>query len=337
MSELALMRKKISREREARKAAEQLLEDKSRELYLINKELEKRSNKVTEQKEKLQKKVDELQLTRSQLVQSEKMAAIGQLAAGIAHEINNPIGYILCNLSSLNEYLDDLQQVLKKQTESMGNMYVTKGAEKQAIRELAELKKQVGLAFILSDIDQLMKDCMEGAHRVKDIIAELSEFSSIRNPGLTREDINELIEKAIKVAWNELKYKAEVEKQFSELPLVLCNGGKLVQVFLNLLVNAVQSVESRGVITLRSRHEGSLIWIEFQDTGSGMPEHIVSKIFDPFFTTKEVGKGTGLGLHVVQSVIDSHGGKIAVSSKVGKGTLFRITLPVDGVLGMESD
>jgi two-component system NtrC family sensor kinase len=333
MSELALLKKKINREREARKAAEQLLEDKSLELYLINKELEAHGEQVAEQKEKLQKKVEELQQTRSQLVQSEKMAAVGQLAAGIAHEINNPVGFISSNLGSLNEYLVDIQQVLTKQTECIGKLLVGSEPGNETVKELSELKQQVGLAFILSDIDQLLSDSIEGTHRVKNIIADLSEFSHADGPELAREDINQLIDKTINVAWNELKYKAEVEKEFGELPLVLCNGGKLAQAFLNLLVNAAQAIESRGVITLRSGQDGSMIWAEVEDTGSGIPDHMVSKIFDPFFTTKEVGKGTGLGLHMVQSVIDSHGGTVSVSSEVGKGTLFHLTLPVDGVFG----
>ena len=330
MSELELLQKRIERERTARRAAEQLLEDKSLALYLSNKSLKSYSDEVAEQKEQLLRKVEELQQTRSQLVQSEKMAAVGQLAAGIAHEINNPVGFISSNLGSLNEYLEAIQQVLSKQAECIELMSKAGSSGEEATRELEQLKKQVDLAFILSDIDQLMADSIEGAHRLKCIVADLSDFSHIDGPELVKEDINQLLDKTINFAWNELKYKADVKKEFGDIPSVLCNGGKLGQAFLNLLINAAQAIESTGVITVRTGKDtdSASVWITIEDTGPGVPEHIVNKIFDPFFTTKDVGKGTGLGLHMVQNVIDSHGGIIAVSSEVGKGTVFRLTLPI---------
>lgn len=329
MNDLELLKTRVERERTARKAAEQLLEDKSLELYLSNKDLEAHSNEIAEQKEELQKKVEELQQARSRLVQSEKMAAVGQLAAGIAHEINNPVGFISSNLGSLNEYLDAIQQVLLKQEACIEQLSDNGHSGKAVIQELDVLKKQVDLAFILSDIDQLMSDSIEGTQRVKGIVADLSEFSHVDGPELVREDINQLLEKTINVAWNELKYKADIEREFGDLPKILCNGGKLAQAFLNLLVNAAQAIESKGVITIRTGRDDTRVWITIADTGSGIPESIISKIFDPFFTTKNVGDGTGLGLHMVQSIIDSHSGTIDVLSALGSGTTFRLTLPIN--------
>lgn len=329
MSELALLKNRIQRERAARQAAEQLLEDKSLELYMSNKDLEAYGNELAKQKEQLQKKVEELQQAKSQLVQSEKMAAVGQLAAGIAHEINNPVGFISSNLGSLNEYLEAIQKVLLKQAACIDKLSEEGCSGAEVIQELEALKKKVDLGFILSDIEQLMSDSIEGTQRVKGIVADLSDFSHVDEPELAREDINQLLEKTINVAWNELKYKADIKRGFGDLPKIMCNGGKLAQAFLNLLVNAAQAIESKGVITIRTGRDGARVWVTIADTGSGIPEPILSKVFDPFFTTKDVGSGTGLGLHMVQNVIDSHSGTIDISSELGKGTVFRLTLPIN--------
>jgi len=327
MNDLELLKTRVERERTARRATEQLLEDKSLELYLINKDLEAHSNEIAEQKEKLQQKVEELQQTQSRLVQSEKMAAVGQLAAGIAHEINNPVGFISSNLGSLNEYLDAIQQVLLKQEACIDKLSEKGCSGGGVVQELEALKKKVDLGFILSDIEQLMSDSIDGTQRVKRIVADLSDFSHVDEPELAREDINQLLEKSINVAWNELKYKADIKREFGDLPKIMCNGGKLAQAFLNLLVNGAQAIESKGLITIRTGRDGARVWITIADTGSGIPDSIISKIFDPFFTTKNVGDGTGLGLHMVQSIIDSHSGTIDVLSALGSGTTFRLTLP----------
>lgn len=292
--------------------------------------IEKRTAKVNEQKQQLEEKVRQIEDTRLQLIQSEKMASIGQLAAGIAHEINNPVGFISSNLGSLSEYITDIKQVITKQNECVELHQNNDQQAAPATLELDSLKQQVGLDFILSDIDQLLKDSIDGTVRVKDIVADLSKFSHVNSPDLLEEDLNKLLEQTVNVVWNEIKYKAEINNELSDIPRVLCHGGKMAQVFLNLLINASHAIKSKGIITLRSGLDGKIVWLEVADNGSGIPQENLIKIFDPFFTTKAVGSGTGLGLHVVQSVIESHGGTITVNSETGIGTTFRVALPKDG-------
>lgn len=330
MVEVSLLEEKAKRERAAREVAERLLEEKSLELYKSNQALLAKNETVAEQKEKLQQKVDELEQTRLQLVQSEKMAVVGQLAAGVAHEINNPVGFISSNLGTLKDYFNDFVSVLEQQSHCLQALQNAEPDSGQALEVLSQLKQQVDLEFILSDIDQLLKDSIDGTHRVKNIVADLSEFSHVNSPDLIHEDINQLLEKTVNVVWHELKYKVDVKRELGEIPKVICHGGKVAQAFLNLLVNAGQAIESKGMITLRSGQAEDSVWVEIIDTGCGMSEAVQRKIFDPFFTTKDVGKGTGLGLHMVQGIIEQHGGKISVSSQVDIGTTFKLTLPIDG-------
>lgn len=292
--------------------------------------VQKRTAKVNEQKQQLEEKVQQLEDTRLQLIQSEKMASIGQLAAGVAHEINNPVGFISSNLGSLSEYVADLKNLIEQQSTCLSHFKNNDPQANQTASAVDDYKQQIDLDFILSDLEQLLKDSIDGTVRVKDIVADLSEFSHVNSPDLVEEDLNKLIEKTINVVWNEIKYKAEIDNQLSVTPKVLCHGGKMAQVFLNLLVNASHAIESKGVITIKSGQDGDNVWYEVTDNGSGISPDNLSKIFDPFFTTKAVGSGTGLGLHVVQSVIESHGGQISVDSELNVGTTFRITLPING-------
>lgn len=309
----ALNDRVLQREREARKQAEKLLEDKSRELYGANQELA----------ESLQ----DLKQAQAQLVQSEKMVSIGHLAAGVAHEINNPVGFIASNLTSLKDYFDDILNLIEQQTD----FHKSLPANTPGLAEIIALKEKIDLNFILDDVDDLVNESIEGTQRVKTIVGGLSEFSHINSPDWVEEDINSLLEKSLTIASNELKYKAEVVKEFSSLPKIICNGGKLGQVFLNLLINAAHAIEGdKGTINLRTAHVDQSIRIEVEDSGCGIEQENLAKIFDPFFTTKEVGKGTGLGLHIANDVIRSHGGTIRAFSTVGKGTTFSICLPIEG-------
>jgi two-component system NtrC family sensor kinase len=152
----------------------------------------------------------------------------------------------------------------------------------------------------------------------------------VDNPNVSEENINQLLDKTINVAWNELKYKTEVVREYGQIPLIPCYGGKLGQLFLNLLVNAAQAIEERGTITIRTGQDDRHVWVEVSDTGRGIPSEDLKRIFDPFFTTKEVGKGTGMGLHLAYKIVEAHGGHIRAESTVGEGTTFRIELPVAG-------
>lgn len=272
--------------------------------------------------EELNKKLVQAQ---DQLLQSEKMAAIGQLAAGIAHEINNPIGYVSSNLGTLEKYMADIFEMMDKYDAAEAEM---KG-KYEVLDEIVEFKKSIDLEYLRQDIQVLLAESREGLGRVKKIVLDMKSFShSHADDEWVWADIHAGLESTLNVVWNELKYKCEVKKEFGALPPVYCLPSQLNQVFMNLLVNAAQAIEIRGTITLRTGLEKSWVWVEIADTGKGIPAEDLPHIFDPFFTTKPVGKGTGLGLSISYNVIQKHHGQIEVQSEVGKGTVFRVRLPV---------
>lgn len=289
-----------------------------------------RTRELKQERDRLHDSLARLQQAHAQLLQSEKMASIGQLAAGVAHEINNPIGFISSNLNSLSEYSTMLTKAVGALTDlanacAAGSPQIAAQAE-----EVRKLCAACDLDYITSDLDKIVGESLEGAHRVRQIVADLRDFAHIDNPDLAEEDINKLLEKTINVAWNELKYKAEVAKEFGEIPAIPCYGGKLGQVFLNLLVNAAQAIKEKGRITVRTGVLGDRIWVEVADTGCGIPPENTHRVFEPFFTTKDVGQGTGMGLHLAYRIVAAHEGAISVKSKVGEGTTFRVELPVAG-------
>ncbi len=295
---------------------------------VLEQAIQDRTSDLESQKKKLQLTLDKLQQTQAQLLQSDKMASIGQLAAGVAHEINNPIGFISSNLNSLNEYLQDIKRVMAAYDQLLKNN--DSPIPPETIDHAKQVRKNVDLDYLLSDLDDLVKESVEGTERVRKIVADLRDFSHVDNDDTTIEDINALIDKTISVASNELKYKAEVRREYGKISEIPCYGGKLGQVFLNLLVNAAQAIEGNGTISIRTGQEDQHVWILIEDTGCGIPQENIKKIFDPFFTTKDVGKGTGLGLNLAYNIIQDHGGRITVDSTVGQGTTFRIVLPIAG-------
>ena len=288
------------------------------------------AKKVEAANEELSGTLRELQETQAQLVQTEKMASVGQLAAGVAHEINNPLGFIVSNLNSLGGYVEDIKRALSVADEVIGAVKAGSPEVSAKVEEADRVREEVDLDYVLSDIDSVLTESIEGADRVRKIVADLRDFSHVDSPDVTEADVNELLEKALSVAANELKYKAEVVRDLGDVPAIPCFGGQLSQVLLNLLVNAAQAIEDRGTVTVRSGHGGGHVWVEIADTGCGIAEENLSNIFDPFFTTKAVGSGTGLGLHLSFKIIEAHGGRISVDSKVGQGATFRIELPMSG-------
>ncbi|MCG3126777.1 MAG: Adaptive-response sensory-kinase SasA [Phycisphaerae bacterium] len=275
----------------------------------------------------LQRALDQLQQAQAQLLHADKMASIGQLAAGVAHEINNPIGFIASNLTSLGEYVDDLKRVLSAFEELSAECRAAGGAAGGTLANVERVRGEVDLDFIVGDVSNLVEESIEGARRVKQIVADLRDFSHVDTPDVTTEDLNALIDRTLTVATNEIKYRANVVREYGELPAIQCYGGKLGQVVLNLVVNAAQAIAEQGTITIRTGAAGGEVWFEVQDTGCGIPPENLPRIFEPFFTTKDVGRGTGLGLHVTYAIVQAHGGRIDVRSRVGEGTCFRITLP----------
>lgn len=273
----------------------------------------------------------QLEQAQNQVLQSEKMASIGVLAAGVAHEINNPIGFVSSNLSTLENYVGDLLALIAAYEKAEVQAWQCGSAEDNAglFSDVEALKQDVDLHFLREDVISLLAESHDGIERVTNIVQNLKDFARISSTDdWAPEDLHAGLESTLQVVWNELKYKCEVVKEYGRLPRVECLLSQINQVFMNLLVNAAQAIEGKGVITLRSGVSGEEVWIEVADTGKGIPPEQLKQIFDPFFTTKPVGKGTGLGLSVSYSIIEKHRGRIEVSSEIGKGTTFRLWLPI---------
>ena len=306
-----------------------------RDLEIANQMYQQNLEKmVGERTLKLKKALDNLQDTQAQLLQSEKMASIGQLAAGVAHEINNPIGFVKSNLGTMREYSEDLMRLLAKYQEleealASDKSWSEKSSTCSLLEALTGLKKEIDLDFVLDDYQKVVAESLEGMERVAKIISDLKDFAHISKGEFEETDINDGIESTLNIVWNELKYKADVTKDLGDIPFVRCDPQRLNQVFMNILVNAAQAIEKQGKIKITTRALDGQVEIVISDTGAGIPKENRSKIFDPFFTTKEVGKGTGLGLNMAYNIIQKHKGSIHVESEVGKGTAFIIRLQVD--------
>lgn len=290
---------------------------------------------LLENKAKLEIALSKLKLAQAKMVQSEKMASVGQLAAGVAHEINNPTGFVKSNLSTLLDYqkhIADLLEVygdiLASVREAIGNSPSLAGLS-GAVDRITRMAADADIDYLMEDIPDLIQECLEGVERIQDIVSALKDFSHPGNQKAMPADINQCLRSSLKMIWNELKYKAEIVGDYGRLPMVTCNAQQVCQVFVNLLMNAAQAIEDKGEIRIITRAAGEGVEIRISDTGAGIAEENICRIFDPFFTTKEVGKGTGLGLHVVWDIIQSHGGQIKVKSIEGQGTTISIHLKQD--------
>ncbi|UMZ14674.1 hybrid sensor histidine kinase/response regulator [Pseudomonas sp. MPFS] len=273
----------------------------------------------------LRQEIDERKQLENQLVQSEKLASLGQLAAGVAHEINNPIGFVSSNLGSLAGYLEQIDQMLEAYRQS--EEAIADGALRQ---RLGSLRDSIELDFLRQDIPQLIKESKEGIGRVEQIVKDLKNFSRVDTDQQWQlANLQQGIDSTLNIVANEIKYKADVIKEYQPLPDIECLPSQLNQVVMNLVVNAAQAIgPERGTITLRTGVEGQRVWLEVSDSGSGIDEQHLQKIFDPFFTTKPIGQGTGLGLSLSYGIVKKHGGQITVRSQPGHGSTFRVELPV---------
>jgi signal transduction histidine kinase len=281
-------------------------------------ELLRRNRELTELNEKLSR-------AQEQLLQSEKLASIGQLAAGVAHEINNPISFVFSNFGTLDAYLADLLRVLGQYEEA--EPYIADAGMKARI---GALRKQVELDYLVEDVPVLMSESREGIERVRKIVQDLKDFSRVDGyQDWQWVDLHHGIDSTLNIVNNEVKYKADLVKEYGNLPEVECLPSQINQVILNIVVNGAQAISgARGRITIRTGVDGDHVWIEIADNGSGIPKAIQSRIFDPFFTTKPIGSGTGLGLSLSYGIIQKHHGRIDVNSEPGIGSTFRIALPI---------
>ncbi|OWW23062.1 ATPase [Noviherbaspirillum denitrificans] len=281
-------------------------------------ELLRRNAELTELNEKLS-------MAQEQLIQSEKLASIGQLAAGVAHEINNPIGYIFSNFAALEQYISGLLEMLAAYEEVETHI-----ADRTAVERLKSLRERVDFDYLKGDLPYLMEESREGLVRVRKIVQDLKDFSRVDSHLQWQwADLHQGIDSTLNIVNNEIKYKADVVKEYGTLPEIECLPSQINQVVMNMVVNAAQSIGTeRGRIVVRTGTEAQNVWIEVEDNGCGMTKDIMSRIFDPFFTTKPVGKGTGLGLSLSYGIVQKHHGRIEVRSEVGKGSTFRVCLPV---------
>ncbi|HJW85910.1 MAG TPA: ATP-binding protein [Candidatus Brocadiaceae bacterium] len=286
---------------------------------LLEQRVSEEKQKLEESNTRLQNLLEELKRTQLQLFQSEKMASIGQLAAGIAHEINNPVGYISSNLDLMQNQFAAVK-TLRTEIERLKT--------DPAFTKLRQTIASVNLDKVITNIEESIKESLEGTERIKKIISALSTFSYKGDDKLELANINTEIENTLNILWNEIKYKSELIKSYGDIPLMRCNRHQLGQVFMNIILNAVQAIKEKGEIRITTYQQENYIYIEMCDNGIGIPEQNLSKIFEPFFTTKEIGKGTGLGLSIAYNIIKSHNGTIEVKSKVNHGTTFTIILPV---------
>jgi PAS domain S-box-containing protein len=297
-----------------RKLMEERLRERTQALEVANARLEA-------EKQHQQILIRKLSDMQGQLLQSEKMASIGLLAAGVAHEINNPLAFISSNFGALER---DAKDILKLISAFEGVEGLLPG---DARAPVAFMKEDIGLDDIRQDLDALFAESREGLQRVKHIVQNLKDFS---RPGGTEKEMADLeqgLDSTLNVAWNEIKYKADVVKEYAGVPELYCLPSQINQVFLNLLINAAHAIEGKGTIIVRTGHDEKVVWVEIEDNGCGFAPAHLDHIFEPFFTTKPVGKGTGLGLSIVYGIVQGHRGTIAVKSEVGKGTMFRVALP----------
>jgi signal transduction histidine kinase len=296
-----------------------------RSLDIMSTELNQRNEALSREKDEQAVLISKLAQAHTQLLQSEKMASIGQLAAGVAHEINNPIGYVNSNLSMLGQYANDLLEMIGIYELAEPGLAPVERATVKAHRQ------RLDIDYLKTDMQAILTESKEGVGRVKKIVQDLKDFSHPDEGRFLSADLHQGIDSTLNIVANEIKYKADVIKDYGKLPEVECIASQLNQVFMNLLVNAAHAmpVERRGKIFVRSGvGADETVWIEIADDGCGIPPENLKKIFDPFFTTKPVGQGTGLGLSLSYGLVQKHHGQISVTSEPGQGTCFRIVLPV---------
>jgi signal transduction histidine kinase len=282
--------------------------------------------------QELRKALGDLRLQQAQLVQSEKMASLGQMVAGVAHEINTPLGYVRNNVEITQSVFEQLRSVLGDH-EHLLNMMAAEEPDEEAIH--AQLLKASGAAAdlresnTLEDTEALLKDTLFGTDQIKELVVNLRNFSRLDQARVAEVNLNESLEQTLVIARNVLKGRVEIIRRLAEIPAVSCSPSQINQVFLNLISNAAQAIEhDAGRLLLKTEADSEHVHVSIQDNGKGIAQEHLEKIFDPFFTTKPIGQGTGLGLSISYQIVQAHGGNIRVASIPGKGSRFVVSLPI---------
>ena len=315
--------------KEFNQMAKQISEQQEK-LRLINQELEQR---VVERTAQLNESLDEVTRTRQEMIQSEKMASLGQMVAGVTHEINTPLGYIKGNVQLIQSMLDEIKEFLLEHDKLMV-LLKSENNQKQLEAQLAivaDLTTNFNEDETITDAEELLKDSVYGLEEISDLVMNLKNFSRLDLAKVSNVDLHDCLDSSLMIAKNVLKHKVTVEKQYGNIPKIECSPSQINQVFLNLISNAAQAIEEEGNIIIKTSVTNEQVTTEIQDNGKGIPDEVLPNIFDPFFTTKKIGEGTGMGLSIAYKIIQQHGGNIEVTSELGKGTKFIVTLPLNVV------
>jgi two-component system NtrC family sensor kinase len=326
------LEQQLALETAARKSAETCLEQKSAEIQELQSRLSYRTDIIAQKTASLRQVQAELDQLRLRLILSEKMAAVGQLAAGVAEEIQKPLNFMAESLRQLHDHLNDLGLIIAQQEQCIktsGGITLFRSAQAVELKKLNRLKKQLRADFVAVDASKLVDEFLESTNRAQRMVTDLWEFSRADQAPQVEENINELLDRSVSLASYELRHRAVIVKQYGPIPNILCDSGRLVHAFLSILLNAAEAIDSKGTITLRTGVHSSMLWVDIADTGRGIAEQDLGKIFDPFFTTKSAGQGSGLGLHQVRGAVEAHEGRTSLMSRLGQGTTFRIMLPIN--------
>ena len=291
----------------------------------LEEKIKERTAEIQDKNQKLNKAMEELKGTQAMLVHAEKMRSLGELVAGITHEINNPVNFIYGNLTHLSNYSQDLMDIIDKYQEYTDML---PEEQKQEMKKMLEDKEY---DYLKEDLPDLIKSCREGTVRTKNIVMDLKNFSRTEKMVINEIEINKEINTTLNILYNKYKNRITIHKEFEDVAPIDCYGGQINQVLMNIIDNAIFAIKDTGDIYIRTKDIGNNLVIEIEDTGTGIAKENIEKVFEPFFTTKGVGEGTGLGMSISYKIIESHGGKIDIDSELGKGTKFTITLPRDGL------
>lgn len=306
-----------------------------RDICRLIKELEEAKTgleaKVRERTKELEDAYTELKGAQAKLLENEKMASIGQLAAGIAHEINNPLAFLSSNIATIESSMNYFVQFIREYDAAFQSMLSNGAALPAEAVKAVEMRKSLEIEYIIKDVQDIVRESLEGSERIKNIVADLREFSQVDSIQAGPLDINKMLDSTINHIPGGLRARARITRRYGQVPEIIFNSGELNQVFMNILLNACQAVEDGAEVKVTTFLDGANVIAEIADNGCGIPPENLQRIFEPFFTTKAVGQGTGLGLSIVYNIVKRNGGEISVKSVPGKGTAFTLAFPLRGV------